>query len=540
MARSGSLALALTCATLLSACANREDHAGITTIGNTIAGTVVDDKGTLVANAEVRLLSSDYNPANDPSETGYATVRTDSAGHYVFRQVDLGAYNIEATREGYAAWLSGLKLTSERPDDTAPKIILAKPGAITVVFGRVKVQAAGRFYMPGTTRHRRLDGTDLRIGSVTLPYVGAGHYVALKYQAPEAAAGEEVLAPRALDVIPDDTVTVLAESGWAVVRKININTSATGANVTGNVADFPVLVRLNAANFDFSKVRKDGGDIRFTGPGGARLAYELAAWNPDAGTADAWVRLDTVFGNTKTQSIYLLAGSADSADASDARAVFAGSTTQGAWHFDAANFADAVAGNSALNHGAEIVDGLSGKAVRFRGTAWMDMPAKAFDGIARKLTLTFWQKSGDTIQNQPGDIFGATDADGSVVLRMHDPFGDTTVYWQAGALGAAPLDKVEKHTDAEAENRSRWNQWTLVKDADKGDMKIWLNGKVWAAGVGKTASIGKVQSFALSFSGTDSYAIDEFRVLKAAASDDWVKLAFETQKAGTTAVTVGN
>ena len=539
MARFRHIATALACAALLGACSNREDHAGITTIGNTIAGTVVDDKGTLVANAEVRLLSADYNPVNDPAETGYATVRTDSAGRYVFTKVEVGSYNVEATREGYAAWVSGLKLTPERPDDTVPTVTLAKPGAITVVFGRVKVHAMGRFYMPGTTRIRRIDTSDLRIGSLTLPYVGAGRYASVKYQAPESSAGEEVLAPRTLDVTPDDTITVLAESGWAVVRKININTSATGANVPGNVADFPVLVRLNASNFDFAKVRKDGGDIRFTRPDGKRLAYELASWNPDAGLADAWVRLDTVLGNTRIQSVYLLAGSADSTDASDAKAVFAGGATQGAWHFDGANFADAVAGNAALNHGAEIVEGLSGKAVRFRGTAWMDMPAKAFDGIARKITLTFWQKSGDTVQNQPGDIFGATDADGSVVLRMHDPFGDTTVYWEAGALGAAPLDKVAKKTDAEAENRSRWNQWTLVKDADKGDMKIWLNGKAWASATGKTASIGKVQSFALSFSGTDSYAIDEFRVHRAAASDDWVKLAYETQKAGTTAVTVG-
>lgn len=533
-------AAALACAALLWACANRgEETSGITTIGNTVAGIVVDEKGTLVANAEVRLLRDDYNPANDPSESKYASVRTDSAGRYVFREVQPGGYNLEAAREGYAAYLPGLRLTAERPDDTAPKIVLGRPGAITVVFGRVKVNPLGRFYIPGTTRNRRIDTSDLRVGSLTLPYVGAGRFLSLRYQAPMETAGVELLAPRRLDVVAGDTVTVLAETGWSLIRRINVNTTASGANVQETFAGFPVLVRLTAANFDFAKTRKDGGDIRFARPDGSRLPYELASWDPAAGTAEAWVRMDTVRGMTLAQAFYLMAGNADSAGASDPKAVFGGNGAQGTWHFDDAAMADAAAGNAAVNHGADLVDGLSGKAARFRGTAWMDIPARSFEGVVRRITITYWQKSGDTVQNQPGDVFGATDADGSVVLRMHDPFGDTTVYFQAGALDAAPLDKVEKKTDAEAENRSRWNHWALVKDADRGEMRIFLNGKLWAWASGKTASIGKVQSFALAFSGTDSYAIDEFRVHRTAKDDDWIRLAYETQKAGTTSVTVG-
>ena len=104
---------------------------------------------------------------------------------------------------------------------------------------------------------------------------------------------------------------------------------------------------------------------------------------------------------------------------------------------------------------------------------------------------------------------------------------------------AVKEDVSEKKPDAEAMNRTRWNFWTLTKDADKGEMKMYLNGKPWAAGTGKTATIGKVQSFALSFSGTDAYALDEFRLYKTPTSDDWIKLSYETQKAGATAVSVG-
>jgi hypothetical protein len=521
---------------LFAGCNRQDDSAGITTIGNTIAGTVVDDKGTLVANAEVRLIHPDYNPANDAAETGYTVVRTGPDGRYRFFDVKPGTYNLEIAKEDQAAFIRGFKLAKDRPDDTVALASLYKPGAITIVFGRSGAKLGGHFFMPGTTRHRRIDTTAQRIGSLTLPYVAAGHYTSVQYQASGDSAGTEVLQPRVLDVLTEDTLIMIPNAGWAIVRKVTLNTSATGADVAGNNYDFPVLVRLTAPGFDFSKVRKDGADIRFAKANGALLPYYISRYDSAAGEAEAWIKLDTVYGATRTQSFYLLAGNADSAGASDVKNVFPSSAGyQGLWHFDdPANLADAVGGNNATNRGAEGVDGIIGKAVRFRGSAWVDVPAKAFTGISRKISISFWQKSGDTLQNQPGDIFGGLDADGTMVLRMHDPFGDSVVYWAAGGP-----DRVEKRNDAESQNRSRWNFWALTKDADKGEMKIYLNGKVWQTATGKTASIGLIQSFVLSFAGTDAYAIDEFRLSRLPGSDDRVKLTYETQRIGTTTVIIG-
>lgn len=369
--------LAMTAGLLLFGACTRSDDGS--TAGNTIAGTVVDDKGSVVTNAEVRLIAPDYNPANDGAETGYIVAHTDANGRFAI-----------------------------------PKL---KPGAITIVFGRSGTTVGGHFYIPGTTRHRRIDTTAQRIGSLTLPYVAAGHYTSVKYQTPEDSPGNEVLEPRVLDVMPEDTLIMLPNAGWSVVRKVTLDTSATGANVLGD-------------NYD-------------------------------------WVKLDTAYGNSRTQSFYVLAGNADSASASDIRNVFSSATGYaGLWHFDdATRLADAVGGNDAVNHGAEGVDGVIGKAIRFRGPAWVDVPANAFIGISRKISISFWQKSGDTLQSQPGDIFGGQDSDGAVVLRMHDPFGDTSVYWAAGGA-----DRVEKRTDAEAQSRTGWNFWAVTKDADKGEM----------------------------------------------------------------------
>ena len=51
---------------------------------------------------------------------------------------------------------------------------------------------------------------------------------------------------------------------WRYYRAINFDTSESGANVKGEVRNYPVAVALNASNFDFSQTRPDGADIRFS------------------------------------------------------------------------------------------------------------------------------------------------------------------------------------------------------------------------------------------------------------------------------------
>ena len=50
-------------------------------------------------------------------------------------------------------------------------------------------------------------------------------------------------------------------------KKITIDQTKVDENLT----DFPVLVKLTSSNFDFSKARSDGHDIRFTASDGTTL-----------------------------------------------------------------------------------------------------------------------------------------------------------------------------------------------------------------------------------------------------------------------------
>ena len=58
--------------------------------------------------------------------------------------------------------------------------------------------------------------------------------------------------------------------GWSYGKKITIPANSIDADLT----DFPATVYLNSSNFDFSKTKQDGSDIRFTDKNLSLLKYE--------------------------------------------------------------------------------------------------------------------------------------------------------------------------------------------------------------------------------------------------------------------------
>ena len=84
-------------------------------------------------------------------------------------------------------------------------------------------------------------------------------------------------------------------SSWSHYKAISINTTADtvngGANVAATVANFPLLVRLTAANTDvFTQATANGADIRFTTSNGVtRLKHQRERWDAVNHVAEVWV-----------------------------------------------------------------------------------------------------------------------------------------------------------------------------------------------------------------------------------------------------------
>jgi len=105
---------------------------------------------------------------------------------------------------------------------------------------------------------------------------------------------------------------------WLYKRKITFSGNVS----TTNLIDFPVLVHLTAANFNFSHAQASGQDIRFmdsdTCPGdGTPLKHEIEKWDQVGEDAWVWVKVPQIDANSATDFIYIFYGNATAADGQD-------------------------------------------------------------------------------------------------------------------------------------------------------------------------------------------------------------------------------
>src|SRR6185436_10358801 len=115
-------------------------------------------------------------------------------------------------------------------------------------------------------------------------------------------------------------------------KKIGMNTSSSGANVSGEVKNFPVPINLTEASFDFSKAKSDGSDLRFSSSTGTPLPYQIESWDAAAKKAAVWVKTD-VKGNDASQYFTMHWGNPGATSESDSSKVFAKADGWlGAWH----------------------------------------------------------------------------------------------------------------------------------------------------------------------------------------------------------------
>ena len=122
-------------------------------------------------------------------------------------------------------------------------------------------------------------------------------------------------------------------AAWRYTRTITIDTTAAGANVPEDVANYPLALLLDKRRFDFSQARADGADVRFFDARGRALPHAIELWDRESGSAAVWVLLDVVKGKSRDQSIEMRWGQPGASDVSDSKAVFtrAGGFV-GAWH----------------------------------------------------------------------------------------------------------------------------------------------------------------------------------------------------------------
>jgi len=530
---------------LLSGCSGQVAGGGIET-NNTISAVHAD--GTPAAGAGVWIHRADY--IKDTSEF-YDDDRTpdgyiDENGRYFLNGLPEGEYVAEVRYENlegalFTFEIRGTEGTEIRPDTLEPLGSVSGEVVTDSITQNVFVQIRGLERIVRATPEGGYSITGLPKGTVQLHMTSTNPDVFYDEPAPaEILPGKNTVVEKVGYVIED-------YGTWGNTRPIIINTSVSGAGVSGDVVGFPLLVRLDGGSFDFSGAEPGGTDIRFSKPDGTHLPYQIEQWDDASQQAAIWVRMDTVYGDNDTQSIIIHWGKPSAIDRSDGRAVFnTSSAFTGVWHYAedpsgvAPQMLDATVHSS---HGTsygdmtsdDLVASIIGQGLDFDDAGdyiRMDGLSPLFsDGD--DMTFSLWFKT--PIQNKAYFIAGGKSTDNSDVFRVGIS-DDGEILVQTGLNETREMMGGRYDDDV-------WHYVVAMVDSS-GVRTVYVDA-VEVPGYMRTdlppySALTNVVS-GMDWDGgnpSDRYGgiMDELCLSTQIRSFDWIKLCFETQKPGSAVV----
>jgi hypothetical protein len=367
---------------LLCNCSEQLAGAGSETV-NGITGCVVNEDGAPVSNSTVKLFPADFNPGSKTVIATRFTTMTDVHGNFTFKKLDPGIYTVIARSQNRAfqARIPDIQVDSSDSVTKLSSCSLAPAGSVVVDFSGVRNFSSGYCYLPGTDIYSPLDSNHL----VQLNDIPAGVFESLMYISP-ADTLPQVLRS-AITVHPQESVRV-NNPGWKYVRTISFNTTLDGVDITHNLLDIPVLLRLNKDNFNFSQAQSSGTDLLFATSTGKNVQFEIERWDATAQSAEVWLHIDTLQGNSTSQSIAMYWGNETAPQLPVHRQVFdTAAGFQGVWHL--CGDTDDSCTDATVNH----YYGVSPDSARPASVTGIIGNGRYFDGVRSFITMQGTAKS---------------------------------------------------------------------------------------------------------------------------------------------------
>jgi hypothetical protein len=503
----------------------------------TIAGVILSSGGKPASQTALRLFPFRYNSVTDSLSSITFADTTDSVGAYRFSKLDTGTYTLQAVQVGDRTRLliENIHVSADSFSNVAAAE-LKKPGKIKIMLPDNISSVAGYVYIPGTNIKSFIQNSG---GFAEIDSVPAGIIRELcfgAYSVKPYDIGSNIT------VASGDSAT-FSSGPWAYSMKLYLNTTASGANISGNVYGFPVLVRLtkSISSFDFSQAKSGGSDLRFIKSDNTFLNYEIENWDSARGQAAVWVTIDTIFGNSASHFITMCWGNPFAAPlASNAAAVFdTAEKFSGVWHLNEnpGNGQNSMKDNTANKNdatafggmgAANSVDGVIGKAVHFNGIAdYLIIKRPVQDDF----TIGFWMKadSSSPVGTQWWQGDGLVDGDVNAVEPQND-FGVTYLN-NKPVFGTCCSDTT---LQASVVDDAQWHYVTVTRTKSSGVKTIFVDGKNAGNQIGTTNSLtgpdslcfGKVLANITYFKGF----LDEIQISNTARSADWIQMCFMNQK----------
>lgn len=540
--------LVLIISMLFVQCSKNSDVAGGAETTNTIASCrVVYDSGEPAIAASVMIRPIDYTSpldGEDFDDISIQNIETDEDGYLQIEDMPEGQYYLEANDNSGFASLLLFEIGENTKDTILDDQILR---SYTKVSGNVEFKLSSF-----TDIFVQIYGLNRIVEVDSLGYFEFNDLPEAVYTLVVASSvdSSNVEIPSVNTASNVDVGLAISNDGWYYQKNILIDASASGADIDEDVYSFPILVRLDSANFDFSSSDGNGQDIRISKEDGKLLPYEIEQWDSLAQSAILWVQVDTVFGLDTT---VLNISWGDVSDVAQLNSMNVFSSTigySGVWHLNDStqilNSTDTTIDGE--NFGTGNIDGVVSGAFNFNMRSYVMLPGESFSKVDLEVTVSFWQYGKDVADSGGMTIFDGRVSDTSTnhQLLVHLPWqqgdGDFAVFWDAGEF-AQDSNRISKVATSD-EYEGRWNYWSFTKNSISGEMKIYLNGELWHLEIDKFSSMSGISVFKLG-SLEDTFStinyngyVDEFRVSHIERNEAWIKLCFENQREDFKIVTI--
>lgn len=259
---------------------------------------------------------------------------------------------------------------------------------------------------------------------------------------------------------------------WQLRKKISIDASAAGADITDPIGTTPVLIRLHPGNFRFSATKDDGSDLRFVaGDDKTPLKHHVEKYDALLGEALVWVAVPSLPSGAKTE-IWLYYGNKKAVPVADAKGSYDPDSAL-VYHFAERGtpaLDSTVWGNNAQSVGLPAEGLLIGTGLRLDGRTPLILPSSSSLTMAAGASWTFslWIKPAALQPNAA--LFSRRNGDSGIVIGVDNgaPFAEVTNAGSAQRTSAgAPIAAAS------------WHHLAVV--AGGGKITLYLDGKSYAA-----------------------------------------------------------
>lgn len=327
---------------------------------------------------------------------------------------------------------------------------------------------------------------------------------------------------------------------WGYRQELSINHSLIDTSLT----NFPVLVTLDAGNFDFSHANTTGEDVRFVLLDGRTvLNYERERHDQGSELAEYWVNVTSVSSSANT-TFYLYYGNTAASDSENITGVW-DANYKGVWHMTDATTSTVLDSTSNNNDGTKES---ANDPQEVSGQIYKGQDNEASDDdyilIGDKSSLEFTAEDGFTLEAWAK--CESTDADRPILVK-HNDVTDQNEYWwgvYAGTFGiiisndgATWWGGSHAHTWGRTSGSISSGVWTyIVTTWDGANWRNYQDGipadpnpsDAWSGGIFQGSAalyIGTREQFGVRFDGIE----DEVRASNTVREAAYIKANYHTQ-----------